>query len=58
MAIKKIFDEMRKFSLEEILIWRKEEVNDWSGFLEKYTDKNELRFLEIEISDSFFINTM
>lgn len=49
-----IIEEMRKVSSEQILIWHKEEVNDWLDFLEKHTDKEELRSLEIEVGDRFF----
>lgn len=51
---KNIIDEMRKISSEQILTWYKEEVNDWLDFLEKHTDKGELRSLEVEVGDRFF----
>lgn len=52
--LKTIIEEMRKVSSEQILIWHKEEVNDWLDFLEKHTDKEELRSLEVEVGDRFF----
>lgn len=52
--LKTIIEQMRKVSSEQILIWHKEEVNDWLDFLEKHTDKEELRSLEVEVGDRFF----
>jgi hypothetical protein len=52
--LKNIIDEMAKVSSEQILIWHKEEVNDWLDFLEKHTDKEELLSLEVEVGDRFF----
>lgn len=52
--LKTIIEEMRKVSSEAILTWHKEEVNDWLDFLEKHTDKEELRSLEVEVGDRFF----
>jgi hypothetical protein len=52
--LKNIIDEMRKISSEQILIWHKGEVKDWLDFLEKHTDKEELRSLEVEVGDRFF----
>lgn len=52
--LKTIIEEMRKFSSEQMLNWHKEEVNDWLDFLEKHTDKEELRSLEVEVGDRFF----
>lgn len=52
--LKNIIDEMRKVSSEQILTWHKEEVNYWLDFLEKHTDKEELRSLEVEVGDRFF----
>lgn len=52
--LRNMIDEMRKVSSEQILTWHKEEVNDWLNFLEKHTDKEELRSLEVEVGDRFF----
>lgn len=52
--LKNIIDEMRKVSSEQILTWHKEEVDDWLDFLEKHTDKEELRSLEVEVGNRFF----
>lgn len=52
--LKNIIEEMKKKSSEPILTWHEEEVNDWLDFLEKHTDKEELRSLEVEVGDRFF----
>lgn len=52
--LKNVIDEMRKVSSEQILTWHKEEVDDWLDFLEKHTDKEELRSLEVEVGNRFF----
>lgn len=52
--LKNIIDEMRKVSSEQILTWHKEEVDDWLDFLEKHTDEEELRSLEVEVGNRFF----
>lgn len=51
--LKNIIDEMKKVSSNPILTWHREEVNDWIYFLEEHTDKDELRFLEVEAKDRF-----
>lgn len=52
--LEKIVEEMKSKSSEQILTWHKEEVNDWLDFLEKHTDKEELRSLEVKVGDRFF----
>ena len=45
---------MKEDEKEYILIQNENEARDWLEFLEKHTDKDELRSLENEISDRFF----
>ncbi len=49
-----IIDEMKKISSDMLLTWQENEICDWLNYLEKHTDKEELKSLEIEIGDRFF----
>lgn len=52
--LKSIIKDMENQSTDILLVWHKNEVNDWLNFLENHTDKEELKSLEVEIGDRFF----
>ena len=47
--------EMRRNNSRAILAHNEEEAREWISFLEAHRDKEELRSLEEEISDRFFL---
>lgn len=52
--LNRIIGEMKKVSSDMLLTWQQNEIRDWLSYLEKHTDKGELRSLEIEVGDRFF----
>lgn len=52
--LKKHVEEMLKVSSDSLLIWHKNEINDWLNFLMEHRDVEELQSLEKEVNDRFF----
>lgn len=52
--LKGIVVNMMKVSKDIILLWHKNEIDEWLKFLETHTYKEELKSLEVEIGDRFF----
>ena len=44
--LKKLVEDMLKISSDSLLVWHKEEVNDWLNFLMNHIDVEELQSLE------------
>lgn len=53
LDLKLAVDEMKKHSNDAILIWHKNEVEDWLNFLKNHNDIEELHSLEEEVSKRF-----
>lgn len=49
-----VISKMRQEEEDYLLIQNENEAKEWLDFLQKHTDKEELKSLEIEISDRFF----
>ena len=49
---------LRNSNSDYILVQNENEAREWMVFLKEHNDKEELRSLDNEISDSFFINMM
>ncbi len=52
--LKKCVEEMKEISSDPLLVWHKNEVDDWLQFLVAHTDIEELQSLEQEIANRFF----
>lgn len=45
---------MLKVTSDPLLVWQKNEINDWLDFLMTHTDIEELQSLEVEVNNRFF----